>query len=160
MCIVQPATGPEQIEEARELFREYAAGLRTDLAFQRFEDEVAGLPGEYAAPAGRLLLAWADGALAGCVALRPLAGRTGELKRLYVRPTFQGRGVGEKLARRAMEEARAAGYHRLRLDTLPTMVAAQRLYRRLGFREIPPYYSTPITGTVFLERMLTPLGAT
>lgn len=160
MCIVRPATGPGQMEEARELFREYAAGLGADLAFQRFEDEVAGLPGEYAAPAGRLLLAWADGALAGCVALRLLAGSTGELKRLYVRPTFQGRGVGERLARRAMKEARAAGYRRLRLDTLPTMLAAQRLYRRLGFREIPPYYSTPIAGTVFLERMLTPRGAT
>lgn len=156
MCTVRPVTGPEDLEAARELFREYAADLGVDLAFQGFAQEVTSLPGAYAPPAGRLLLAWADGALAGCVGLRPLAGRTCEMKRLYVRARFRGRHVGERLAQSVMEEARAAGYRHLRLDTLPTMLAAQALYRRLGFREIPPYYPTPIRGTVFFERALDP----
>ncbi len=156
MCSVRPVAGPDQIAVARELLREYAAGLGTDLAFQGFEQEVAGLPGAYAPPAGRLLLAWVDTAPAGCIAFRPLAGRSCELKRLYVRPAYRGRGLGERLARRAIDEARGAGYRHVRLDTLPTMLAAQALYRRLGFREGPPYYSTPIPGTTFFERALDP----
>ncbi len=156
MCTVRPATSQDDLEAARELLREYAAELGADLSFQDFAREVTSLPGAYAPPAGRLLLAWADGALAGCVALRPLTGRTCEMKRLYVRVPFRGRHLGERLARTVIEEARAAGYRHLRLDTLPTMLAAQALYRRLGFREIPPYYPTPITGTVFFERALDP----
>ena len=156
MCTVRPAEGPEQLRAARELFQEYAAGLGVDLVYQGFEDEVESLPGAYAPPAGRLLLAWRDGAVAGCVAIRPLAGRSCELKRLYVRPAFRGGGVGARLARRAIEEARAAGYRRLRLDTLPTMHAARAIYERLGFREIPPYYATPVPGTTFYELALDP----
>jgi putative acetyltransferase len=156
MCTVRPAEGPEQVQAARALFREYAAGIGVDLGYQGFEDEVERLPGAYAAPAGRLLLAWCDGAMAGCVALRPLADVGCELKRLYVRPEFRGRGVGARLAERAIEEARLAGYRLLRLDTLPSMHAARTLYRQLGFREIPAYYDSAVAGTVFYERALDP----
>ncbi|HEX2451809.1 MAG TPA: GNAT family N-acetyltransferase [Gemmatimonadales bacterium] len=156
MLVVRPAVSPGEVDAARALFREYAAGLGRDLSFQRFAEEVAQLPGPYAEPEGRLLLAWVDGAVAGCVALRPLEGQACELKRLYVRPGYRGEGIGERLVRRALDEALTAGHRRIRLDTLPSMRAAQALYRRLGFREISPYYATPIEGTVFFERTLEP----
>ncbi|HEU5170989.1 MAG TPA: GNAT family N-acetyltransferase [Gemmatimonadales bacterium] len=149
-----PATSADAIRAVRELLVEYAAGLGLDLSFQGFEDELAGLPGAYAPPRGRLLLARVDAAAAGCVGLRPLADDTCEMKRLYVRPAFRGRGLGALLAGAAIREARGAGYARMRLDTLPAMRTARDLYRRLGFREIPAYYDCPLDGTVFLERDL------
>jgi ribosomal protein S18 acetylase RimI-like enzyme len=144
----------EDIAAVRQLFEEYAAALDVDLCFQNFSAELAGLPGTYAPPRGRLLLASRDGQLAGCVALRPHDEHAGEMKRLYVRPGHQGRGVGRLLAERVMTEARASGYSTLILDTLPSMTSALRLYESLGFVRRAPYYATPVTGSVFMELKL------
>jgi putative acetyltransferase len=138
----------------RELFREYAAWLGVDLWFQEFEAEVATLPGKYAPPAGAILLLYADGALAGCVAMRLLAPTICEMKRLWVRQSFRDRGFGKILVKAIIERARAAGYARLCLDTLPEMKAALRLYHALGFHEVPAYYYNPLPGTVYLEKVL------
>jgi ribosomal protein S18 acetylase RimI-like enzyme len=138
----------------RRLFEEYAASLGLDLCFQGFSEELAGLPGNYAPPGGRLLLALQNGKPAGCVALRPLEPAVCEMKRLYVRPSFRAHGIGRILIDRVVQEARQAGYHQMRLDTLPSMSAAQALYRRFGFQEIPPYHNNPIAGAVFLELQL------
>ena len=153
--LIVEATGDGQVAEIRDLFREYAASLEVDLGFQGFEEELAALPGAYVPPAGRLLLAIDGGDTAGCVAIRPLDYGIAELKRLYVRPAFRGLGLGRRLAERAIAEAGAAGYGRLRLDTLPTMTGARRLYRDLGFVEIPPYRHNPVPGSAFLELILT-----
>jgi putative acetyltransferase len=144
------ATG-QAIEIARTLFQEYAASLDVDLAFQGFAEEVAGLPGAYARPAGGLLLGYAGSEPAGCVAFRQLEPGVAEMKRLYVRPAARGGGWGRRLADRAVNDARDAGYERMRLDTLPSMQAAQGLYLDIGFREIPPYRHNPVAGTRFLE---------
>jgi putative acetyltransferase len=144
-----------QVEEARALFLEYAGGLGLDLCFQNFEGELAELPGKYAPPEGRLLLAMDDERLAGCVALRKLDQESCEMKRLYVRPEWRGVGLGRRLAGTIIEEARAAGYRRMLLDTLPSqMKEALRLYRSMGFREIEPYYDNPVEGAVFMELIL------
>ena len=150
MEIVQALT-PGHVAEARALFREYERSLGIDLCFQGFEQELAGLPGAYAPPRGRLLLSLDGAAPAGCVALRPLADAVCEMKRLYVRPAFRGRRAGRQLAQAVIAEARAIGYARMRLDTLPSMKEALALYRALGFVEIAPYYANPVPGARFLE---------
>ena len=144
----------DQLREARLLFEEYAASLGFDLGFQDFEAELSGLPGAYAPPRGRLLLAFHEGRPAGCVALRETEEGVCEMKRLYVRPDFQGLRLGRTLAEAVIVEAREIGYSRMRLDTVPSMDRARGLYRALGFREIPPYRFNPIPGTAFLELRL------
>lgn len=151
---IAPASGPADIAAARELFREYADRLGVDLCFQGFESELATLPGRYAPPSGRLLLAWHEDVPAGCVALRELEPGICEMKRLYVCPAARGHGLGRALAERAIAEGRAAGYLAMRLDTLPAMREAQGLYAALGFREIEPYTRNPVADVRFLELRL------
>lgn len=143
-----------EVGTARRLFEEYARGLGIDLRFQGFDEELATLPGGYARPDGRLLLAHVGDEVAGCVALRRLEPDVCEMKRLYVRPGFRGLGVGLMLAKTIIAEAAAAGYRRMRLDTLPSMSSAMALYHRFGFREIQPYRNNPVEGAVFLELQL------
>ena len=146
------------IDAAREIFLDYARSLSVDLCFQNFEAELATLPGDYAPPEGRLLLAWVDHELAGCGALRGLAdtdyANACEMKRLYVRPGFRGFGLGRMLAQSLLDEARSAGYSVMLLDTLDEMEAARELYSSLGFDEIPPYYFNPIAGAHYLKAEL------
>ena len=134
----------------RALFEEYQRGLGVSLCFQGFEAELAGLPGDYAPPRGGLWLAEQPGGLAGCVALRPLDTGSAELKRLFVREAFRGRGLGRLLARHAIDFAREARYAEVKLDTLPRMAEAQALYGALGFRDIAPYNVNPIGGVRFM----------
>ncbi len=152
---IRPA-GEHEIGVVAALFREYAASLGVDLSYQGFEAEVAALPGAYAPPAGCLLLALSEqGEAVGCVAVRPLRDEgVCEIKRLYTKPAARGAGVGEALARAAIDAATRAGYGTMRLDTLPDMGAAQALYRRLGFEITPPYYDTPVAGTIFMCKRL------
>ena len=149
--IVQAASFAE-IDAARGLFREYAAWLGLDLSFQGFEAELAALPGDYSPPRGVLLLAIDDDSVLGCVGLRPLDWpEVAELKRLYVTPQGRGRRLGGLLTEAAISLARDIGYRRIRLDTLPTMLAAQHVYQSLGFREIDAYRFNPVDGTRYLE---------
>jgi putative acetyltransferase len=153
LSIREATQGPDLVA-VRELFQEYAAALGVSLCFQGFDEELAGLPGKYAPPGGRLLLAASAGDSAGCVALRPSGPGSCEMKRLYVRPAYRASGLGRLLAERIIHEARNAGYQRMRLDSLPTMQAAIHLYQRLGFQEIAPYTANPVEGAVFLELQL------
>lgn len=156
------AETPAQIAQARELFLEYAQSLGFSLCFQNFDQELAGLPGDYAPPAGRLLLAEFESQLAGCVALHKLDAKIidariidaniCEMKRLYLRPAFRGKGLGRALADRIIAEARQIGYRRMRLDTVePVMKDAVAMYRRIGFKEIAAYCANPIAGALYME---------
>jgi len=149
------AVSSEQVEQARQLFLEYAESLGFSLCFQGFDEELQNLPGAYAPPSGRLLLAYRQGQTAGCVALRQLDNQICEMKRLYVRPGYRGQAVGRMLVDRVIAEARSIGYERMRLDTIESsMQSAIALYRRRGFREIAPYRPNPIGGALYLELLL------
>src|SRR5882757_4939727 len=153
--IMTQVESPAQIEEARELFLEYARSLGFSLCFQSFDQELAGLPGDYAPPDGRLLLAEYRGEAAGCVALHRLGPDICEMKRLYLRPQFRGRGLGRLQAEVIMAEARTIGYRKMRLDTVePVMPNAVAMYRRLGFKEIEAYRPNPIEGALYMELTL------
>jgi len=171
MLEVREPVVPDEVPLVRALFEEYATALGIDLCFQNFAAELAGLPGAYARPTGRLLLAWLDGAAAGCVALRPLVAaccsadhsklmadspESAEVKRLYVPSRFRGHGIGRVLAQRVLAEAAAAGYRRTCLDTLPSMTEAIGLYKSLGFATVAPYYENPVPGALFFTRELDP----
>jgi len=152
---IVPASGAEEIRVVRQLFLEYQQSLGISLCFQGFEQELAALPGDYATPTGGLWLALLDGDDVGCVGLRPCGDGRGEMKRLYVKPHGRGRGVGQRLVDTVLEAAAGAGYETLCLDTLPSMHAAQRMYRRMGFVDCAPYGGHALSGTVFMERTLT-----
>jgi len=154
MELVQAETG-EQVQTARDLFREYQQWLGISLCFQNFDDEVANLPGDYQMPSGRLLLAITDGKTAGCIALRKLTEDTCEMKRLYLRTEFRGQGLGRLMVERIIAEAREIGYARMRLDTLAGwMDKAIKLYEQFGFRDIGPYYDNPVRDARFMELIL------
>jgi len=143
------ADSAELVATARELFREYAQAIDTDLEYQGFSAELAALPAPYVPPRGALLVARIESDAAGCVALRPLDAHRGEMKRLYVRPAYRKSGLGKALVKAVINAARRIGYRELRLDTLASMTSAQALYRRLGFAEIPPYNTAHLPGTRF-----------
>ncbi|OYT85640.1 MAG: GNAT family N-acetyltransferase [Burkholderiales bacterium PBB6] len=153
--LLQTPQTPDEVEAVRGIFRDYAEQLGVDLCFQNFDDELATLPGEYAAPTGGLLLAWVGGELAGCGAFRPLPdadyANACEMKRLFVRPGFRRYGLGRQLAQALIDDATQAGYSAMLLDTLDDMEAARELYASLGFEEIPPYYFNPIAGAHYLK---------
>ena len=150
--IAQVAEPGARLEEVRDLFLEYASSLGFSLCFQGFDEELRALPGMYAPPRGRLLLASQDDRPAGCVGLHPWEGDAAEMKRLYVREAFRGRGLGRTLTEAALAEARSIGYRSVRLDTIPSLMQpAIALYRELGFRESPPYRKNPIPGALYFE---------
>jgi GNAT superfamily N-acetyltransferase len=153
---LREAGSASDVATCRELFVEYQQALGVSLCFQGFDAELAALPGDYAPPRGRLILALHRGAPAGCAALRPLSDRDAEMKRLYVRSAHRGSGLGHVLAERIVAEARALGYAALKLDTLPQMQAAQRVYEKLGFRDTAPYNDNPIAGTRHMALDLAP----
>ena len=153
--VLLQAVTAAQIAQARELFLEYAESLGFSLCFQNFDQELAGLPGDYAPPGGRLLLAELSGELAGCVALHKFDDDICEMKRLYLRPKFRGKGLGRILAEAIIAEARKIGYQSMRLDTVgPVMPDAAAMYLKLGFREIAPYRTNPMPGTLYMELTL------
>jgi ribosomal protein S18 acetylase RimI-like enzyme len=154
--VLSHATSAEDIREVRGLFEEYAGSLEFSLCFQRFDQERAGLPGAYARPTGRLMLARVDGVAAGCVGLRQIGEGVCEMKRIFVRPSHHGTGLGRRLATAVIDEARRAGYLTMKLDTLPSMQAAIGLYRSLGFRDTTAYTHNPIDGARFMELILAP----
>ena len=151
---IEPALARADVMAVTDLFREYGESLRLDLSFQHFDEELAAMPGDYGEPRGTLLLARVGEGAAGCVGLRPLEADVCEMKRLYVRPAFRGMKIGEALARGVIDAARARHYAYMRLDTLPTMARARKMYEDLGFREIPAYRFNPVEGTVYLELAL------
>ncbi len=146
-----PAETPEHLDHIRNLFGEYEQFLGVDLCFQEFEAELASLPGKYAPPDGRVVLATEGGEAAGCVAIRKLDDSVCEMKRLYVRPEFRSRGLGRRLAREMIAQAAEAGYTTMRLDTLDRLAEAMGLYESLGFRRTEPYYDNPLDGVVYWE---------
>lgn len=154
MLQIVEADSGNYLQIARGLFEEYAASLDLSLDFQNFDEELATLPGDYTPPNGHLLLAFWQGQVAGCVALRKLDERVCEMKRLYVKPHFQGLKIGRALAEAVITQAREGGYTCMRLDTLPSMGRARAMYAALGFQEIAPYRYNPIEGTAFMELIL------
>jgi len=144
----------EQLDTVKRLFREYETWLNFDLCFQDFETEMQNLPGDYAPPRGRLLLAYDDSREVGCIALRPIDRTTCEMKRLYVPSEFRGRGYGRMLAVELIKQACQIGYESMRLDTVDWMKEAVSLYRSLGFKEIEAYRYNPIEGAIFMELCL------
>lgn len=155
MLKIELAESAEQIELARALMREYSDATKAEPCFRTFEAELANLPGEYAPPGGRLYVVFEDEHTAGCCAFRKFAPGACELKRMYVRPAFRGMGIGRQLAVAAIEDARALGYDRMYLDTLPSMQSAIALYRALGFRLVEPYMQNPIPGALCFELEIT-----
>lgn len=156
MLVLREAVTEDDYCGARELFVEYVSSLGIDLSFQCFDDEVESLPGAYVPPSGSILLAEFEGQLAGCVAMRPLAGGACEMKRLYVRAAFRGKGVARALAEAIVEAARARGYSCMLLDTIASMEAARSLYLSLGFEETAPYRHNPLDGALFFKLDLGP----
>jgi ribosomal protein S18 acetylase RimI-like enzyme len=154
MRLLRPVTARD-IDNVRQLFREYADSLDFDLDFQDFEDEMRCLPGDYAPPIGRLIVAMKVDEMVGCVALRRITDRICEMKRLYTKPYVRGTGVGRCLVRAIIDAAHRIGYEKMRLDTVPSMQAARRLYASVGFEEIEPYRYNPIGGATFMELDLT-----
>lgn len=145
----------DQIEETKKLFREYESWFGLNMCFQNFDEEVAGLPGKYVKPDGRLFLAYADETLAGCIALRKLEEEICEMKRLFVRESFRGKHIGISLIEKLLDEAKTIGYKKMRLDTYPPkMGKAVKLYESYGFHEIPPYYHNPYGETLYMEKFL------
>src|SRR5262245_25190965 len=141
-------------ERARELLQEYSASLDVDLCFQNFSDELAHLETEYAAPTGIFLLAEVNNSFTGCIALRRIDDRLGEIKRLYVSPAGRGHGLGRMLIERVLDAARSIGYDRVVLDTLPSMQTARKLYAGMGFTPTGSYRFNPVEGTVYLTKSL------
>jgi putative acetyltransferase len=154
MLVITHAQSADEIGIVRRLMREYQQHLGVDLSFQGFEAELAALPGSYAPPGGRLLLARHEQTPVGCVALQRITSSRAEMKRLYVPPGARGLGVGRKLVTELLAEAHSIGYSEVVLDTLPDMIEAQRLYRQLGFCDIEPYRANPIAGTRYLGKTL------
>ena len=154
MLKIFPASAPQDIEAVRILFGEYSRMVAEALCFQNFDDELAALPGQYAPPGGILLIAREGTETVGCVALRRLDSRTGEMKRMYVRERYRGDGLGRRLAVEVIEAARKLGYARVVLDTLPKLAPAIALYRDLGFREADPYFKSPTPGALCFELRL------
>lgn len=144
----------EQINSVKELFLEYARSLDFNLCFQNFEKELSELPGDYSSPGGALLLLSIGGKNAGCVALRKIDDRNCEMKRLYVRTVFRGKGLGKILALAIIEEAKRIGYETMRLDTVPSMKEAIELYRKLSFKQVEPYRYNPVAGAIYMELCL------
>lgn len=146
------ANTPEDVDHARSLFEEYAAGLGISLCFQNFDRELANLPGDYAPPHGRLLIATENDQLAGCIAMRKLSPDVCEMKRLFLRPAYRGKGLGKLLVHSIIDEARKLGYTTMRLDTLPgRMDQAIALYQSIGFVDIEPYYENPVADARFMQ---------
>jgi len=154
---IGPARSDADMQTTREMFMEYQQWLGVDLCFQDFENELAGLPGKYAPPGGEIYIARDGDAVAGIIAVRPVGDpeeKISEMKRLYVRENWRGHGLGRSLAEMAIDFAASAGYRRMVLDTLPSLETAKRMYARMGFKEMAPYYENPLPGVVYMEKLL------
>jgi putative acetyltransferase len=147
---IAEARWPDDQVAVESLFREYVASLAEDISFQNVDDELAGLPGKYARPTGVVLIARDGDAPAGAIAYRMVEPGVCEMKRLYVRPNFRGRGLARDLANELIEDARSQGYRTMLLDTLASMAAARALYRDLGFVPVAPYYDNPLPGVMYM----------